>query len=78
MMKVREGGNPKFLTSTARSDLLRQTQYVKIGITDHNYLLGLDKRTLSIQWEISSCGEYRLSTYQPSEYFEASDGVWTV
>lgn len=43
-----------------------------IAITGHNYLLDLDKRTLSIQWEIMGCVEHMLSTYQPSEHFGGS------
>ena len=46
---------------------------MKIAIMGHNYLLDLDKRTLSIQWEVTGCGAHRLSTYQPSDHFGASE-----
>jgi len=39
----------------------------------HNYLLDLDKRTISIQWEINACLDYKLPSYQPSEHFDGSE-----
>ena len=39
----------------------------------HNYQLDLDTRTLSILWEIIGCGDFRLSTSQPSDHFGGSE-----
>ena len=39
----------------------------------HNHLLDLDKRTLTIEWEISGCGDFRLRTYQNSKQFGRSE-----
>jgi len=39
----------------------------------HNYLLDLDKRTLSIQWAVIGCGEHKLSTYRKSSHIAGSE-----
>ncbi|KAF9644675.1 hypothetical protein BDM02DRAFT_3190381 [Thelephora ganbajun] len=44
-----------------------------VAIVGHNYLLDLDKRTLSIQWEVIGCGAHKLSTYQRSQNIGASE-----
>jgi len=44
-----------------------------VAIMGHNYLLDLDRRTLSVQWEIIGCGAHKLSTYQRSTHIGGSD-----
>ena len=38
----------------------------------YDYLPNLDRRTVSIEWEISGCGEHKLQTYQPQDVPAAS------
>lgn len=45
----------------------------QVAIVGHNHFLDLDKRTLSIQWEIIGCGAHKLSTYQPSPHIGGSE-----
>ena len=46
---------------------------MQVAIMGHNYLLDLDKRTLSVQWEIIGCGGHKLPTYQRSTHIGGSD-----
>ena len=43
-----------------------------MSILAYDYFPNLDRRVVSIEWDVLGCGEHQLTTHQPSDAPEAS------
>jgi len=50
-----------------RTVVLTMVIPLQMSITAYDWFPNLDRRTLSIEWEILGCGEHKLQTYQPPD-----------